>query len=231
MSPEDLYRSQEDSGATFAGPFDFEDAPRVEPMKAGRSSKNAWSNLRGAVQRFLGARVDRPWDEVHQELLATFGPSGISPRLLDQRLPDLVELDVIAEDDELLRRDHRTLGLTPLATLAVQRPVLYVCPATRRLRRFVPEDTRGKIRLSEWALVRQLGKRWYELTLAPIPATTPRAPTVDVVLRCIVDQPSQRLAGRLARLYGRDGVFAREKRQVGKAELALLRTSAPSASR
>jgi hypothetical protein len=143
--------------------------------------------------------------------------------MLEQRLLDLVEMDVIEEDGELLRRDPRSFTLSPLAALVTQRPLLYVCPSSGLLLRYIPEDTRGRLRLSPWEVVRQLGKRWYVLALEPIPPQPSRTPTVDVVLRCVVDHPSPRLVARLERLYGRGDVFAREKRQVGKAELERLR--------
>jgi hypothetical protein len=225
MCPEDFcWTQEEEDGAISPGTPGLDDPPQVESIKrGGRSSKRSWSNLRGQVGRFLAARLELPWEETRRELLATFGALGVPPRMLDQRLPDLVELDVIEEDGELLRRDPRSFTLSPLAALVTQRPLLYVCPSTGLLRRFTPEDTRGRLRLSPWELVRQLGKRWYVLTLEPIPPHPPRTPTVDVVLRCVVDQPSPRLAARLERLYGRSDVFAREKRQVGKVELERLR--------
>lgn len=224
MSPEDFHSHHEnDDGASFPRHFHLDDTPHTEPMKGGRSPKRSWNNLRGSVQRFLQARINQPWEAVHRELLATFGPSGISPRLLEQRIPDLVELDVIEEDGELMRRDERTMSLAPLSSISTQHAILYVCPATRHLRRYVPEDTRHRIQISESELVRQIGKRWYALTLSPIPTTPGRTLSVDVVLRCPVDQATPRLAAKLARLYGRAGVFASEKRQVGKAELERLR--------
>lgn len=203
-----------------AGP---EDLPSLEPMKPGRSSKRSWSKLRAQFQRFLQARLEQPWETTRHELLLTFGAAGVPPRILEQRLPDLVEQDVWREEGVLWCRDRSAIP-SLLERQAAQHPRLYVCPETGLLRRFVREDTRNRLQTSEWSLVRQLGKRWYEISLAPLPTTTPRRGiTEDVVLRCPVDAPSSTLVARLARLYGREGVYARDKRQVGKAELQRLR--------
>jgi hypothetical protein len=68
------------------------------------------------------------------------------------------------------------------------------------------------------------------LELAPLPGDQERQHQVDVVLAKIVNQASPALVARLAHLYGRAGVFARSRRQIGKAELEKLRADHHAAS-
>lgn len=197
----------------------YEDAPSREPMKATRSGRKARGDFLLQLRRFLLGNKERPWDDVYRELRATLCTTSTERRMLQGRLADLVALDVVLLGDELVRAGTQR----PLAQDAPPTN-LYVCPTSGLLSR-VKADDRHKIRVSEWELIRRVGKRWYLLSLAPLPAEGERPWCVDAVLRDAVNEPSPRLHEKLTRLYGRPGVFARDKRQLGKAELGRLRAA------
>lgn len=196
----------------------FEDAPSREPMKSTRGGEKKRGEFLLRLRRLLLAGRDRPWVDVHREISDTLCPTSADRRLLQGRLPLLVALDVADVGGELVRADTQQ----PLARSAPSTR-LYVCPTSGLLRRINLDDARDRVRLSEWELLRRLGKRWYLLALAPLPAEGERSMCLDAVLREAVNAPSPRLRDKLTRLYGRPGVYARGKRQLGRAEAEQLR--------
>jgi hypothetical protein len=201
----------------------LEDAPTREPMKASQSARKERADFLLLLRRFLLTNKDRPWADVYREMSTKLCTSNSERAMLRSRLPHMIALDVVAEGDELMRAEsHQPLAKAPPPSN------LYVCPHTGLLRRFSPDDARNRIQLSEWAMARRLGKRWYVLDLAPLPGESD-AQMADVVLRSPVNQPSAVLSAKLARLYGRPGIFARDKRQIGKAEVERLRAGQQAA--
>lgn len=205
-----------------------DDGPAHEPMRSRRSAQGDRGELVVLVRRFLLKNLGLPWEAVFRELQHTsFGASHATHRAVLLRIHDLVADDVVEHEGELARRSPHTGEVTPLSAETRQHPLLYVCPTSGVLRRHVPDDARNKIRLSENEQVRRLGKRWYFLTLAPIPEQAPaRRPIFDVVLRVSLADVTPRLRAQMQKLYGQPGVYACERRQISKAELARLRPGA-----
>lgn len=188
-------------------------------MRGRRSLEKEWSELQIQVRRFLKAHVGQPWVAVQRGFHARFDPPGSLGRMLRQYLPELVALDVTEQGGELVRPGRD--GLQPLSEACLPGERLYACPQTGLLRRFSSGNSRHRVVLSEHEIQRQIGKRWYQITLAPLadePAS--RVPCFDVVLGCLVNQPSRQLNAKLHHLYGRPGVFAASKRQVHRSLVA-----------
>jgi hypothetical protein len=222
--PNDLY--QRSRGAARSGHAGFEDASLREPMRGPRSLQKEWGVVLIQLRRLLLKNVGRPWDDVYREVCTIVGATHPLRKMLHQRLADLVATDVVEHGGELRRMDPRRQASQPLSSVASPFGLLYVCPTSSRLRRVAPDDAMHRVVLSDREMLRRLGKHWYHLVLQPIGSgDAARSTCFDVVLRRAVDEPSSSLKGKLAHLYGREGVFAASKRQVGKAEVERLRAS------
>ncbi|MBL8548581.1 MAG: hypothetical protein JNJ73_01245 [Hyphomonadaceae bacterium] len=210
------------------------------PLRArepnGPPRKTKWLNENLApLKRYLAAQAGRPWNKVYSEISAHLKPSST----VQQHVRDHIE-DIVA-----VRTRMRGGKVVTIGRYGAEAPLesdwrrLFVHPRTGLLRRNPHRPAIGQLaRLGREARARALAERmvevgpdtqlhlfgqdWFEVRLAPIRSRErTRAnglrelvvkPYVDVVKRAgLSDLP-------LAELYGREGVYAIDKRQISKAE-------------
>ena len=206
---------------------DPEHAPLREPISRGRGSKHLNENL-APLRRYLLGQVGRRWDAVHAEISA-----GL-------RLTSAVQRHVLEHLDQSVARHVRMVGERPaMPVMAVDgrplrpslwRDVVYVCPRTGLLRRTPPRGKqkpppeRDRVVVADGDQLQRLGGVWYHVHLEPVPPLPADCRRVtDVVTGLRLDDPEGRaLALRLYEQYGRMGVYAARKLQLGKRALARL---------
>lgn len=221
---------------------DTEDAgPMRQAMSPGRH--NGWDDmtrtLRSPVERFLLKQVGRPWDEVYSEVAAGAPVGSKAGQRLREVVENLVEITGVTiagegEEERILSSWGYSVG------------GLYVHPVTgllslpdfgRRGRRFwrrnrrqepevlpVPADGSGQ----ERRFVKVDGL-WYSVKLVPLPFSEAEVKNVpfserqDVILKdCVFGFERSLKYGSRFSQYWQGQYYAREKRQVGKQELALI---------
>ena len=223
------------------GAFD-EDARAHESLKH-RHMQRKWLNENlNPLRRWLERQVDRPWDKVYSELCAGIDVRSTVQQHIRQHVEDFVAVTVLVIDGELFVPGYS--GPEPL----VGRwggPRLYVDPRTGILRRNRKRDTvraqRRAERNSRWEVpcphprrivsdsvqLHRLDGVWYEVAIAPIPATPVglrrwTAPPYDVVLHCDARNFNgpRNVAPPNVGLYGKPGWYAVRRRQLNRTELA-----------
>lgn len=173
---------------------DSSDAPFL-PMKAGyRNLKSLNENLR-PLARYLEAQVNRPWNSVYREICAVIDGRNAVQRHILEHLRHYVAVHVRLVGGELIDLNSY-LGLGRL-----WQP-LYVHPRT--------------------GLLRRLDGQWFAVHIAELPSAP--AFVWDAVRRCHVvlklgTKPSANDERDREQLYGRRGVYAVWKRQLGAREL------------
>lgn len=224
--------------ATSRGTPDLEESPRCEGLRRRhRIRKSLNENLR-PLERWLGSQVGRPWNKVYAELCAGIDRRSTVQQHIHQHVDDFVARQVLRRDGELMVLD---VWSRPQPLKDRWAPKLYVDPDSgllrvnrlrERLRRQLrledereagtpPEDRRE---LSPWRQLHRRNGVWYEVELAPLPRSANGYDVAYDVLR----QAPVRVAGRPddkrfvasdCGLFGRDGVYARSKRQLNRDEL------------
>jgi hypothetical protein len=198
-------------------PRDPDDWPRREPMR--RHGKMLNENL-APLRRFLERRLGRDWNDVHREISATLSlRSAVQKHVLDH-LRMIVDCDVILVDGRPHHAAARNGKSYPVREL-------YVCPRTRRLMRVAPEPKRPRRRRSPERVALGDGRQawlidgiWYAIEFAWLPPRDERRGLRDVVARRSLTDPA--IEHELGRRYGRNDIYARQKRQLSKAELRSL---------
>ena len=211
-----------------------EETLRREPMSRGRGTKWLNENL-APLERYLRSQVGRPWDKVYSEICEGLRPTSAVQQHVRDHLADFVVVKTWHEDGEIV--GQLRWGSPVILTRSEYGPKFYVAPRTglllerRRVRRRRRELPDPSVRWDgPWRQLRRIDSVWYALRLSPIPIDPgERAWTRDRLLgRSLEDLlRTPRTDGPLSRAYGRDGVFAAEKRQLSKRELRRLRALPP----
>lgn len=207
-----------------------DDAPRRESMSLSRGTKWLNENLAPLV-RYLRSQVGRPWDDVYAEIARHVRPTNTVQQHVLVHLWQLVERDTWQEGNLVLARRYGRVLVMSRPGASVQ---FYVCPRTGRLRES-PMRRKGKhFRKRRQADIRWDGKdvelrkldgSWYAIRLAPIPAEPlERAAKRDVVFDLALAEvfEDEAAALRLRAMYGRDGIYAADKRRLTKKERSRM---------
>jgi hypothetical protein len=203
------------------------------PMKAGyRDLKSLNENLQ-PLARYLERQIGRPWDKVYSEIRAVIDGRNPVQRHILEHLGQYVAVHTRVVDGRLIDLGRQFLGLR-----GVWQP-LYVDPRTGLLRRnpdelswrrrdYARQQAKERERAQVWrelSAYRQLHRVngcWFEVDLAPLPPSPEvrwdalRRRTVNArasVANQGVDDQSTIDA------YGRSGVYAVSKRQLGAREI------------
>lgn len=227
-------------------PRDPDERPAREGMRERLGMSRKWlnENLR-PLQRWLDRQAGRRWDAVYAELCRNVDRRNTVQQHIHVHLRDFVEIDVYEREGRLyaIRRWNGTVAL------ADSHCDLYVDPRNgclmrneeafaRRVRARNEHRRAVHARQAGWregvrvldcgVQLHRLDGIWYRIELAPLPPPrrSSRNPgknvpgyAFDAVLHAPVgDCKHQRWS-----LYGRCGVYARSKRQLGQAELAGYR--------
>lgn len=197
-----------------------------EPPVREKRTKNLNETL-NPLKRYLASNVDRPWNKVYSEISAHLKPTSTVQQHVRDHLDDFVATKT--------RMKAGVVMVTP--RFGGERPLsedwclYYVHPRTGLLRkneRFKRWSTRmreakRKAEAELAARMRVLDEKtqahlfdgaWWEVKLAKIPVG---ALYTDVVHRAKLSRMAPE------KLYGRPGVFARDKRQLSKAEIKRLK--------
>lgn len=203
------------------------------PMKAGyRDLKSLNENLR-PLARYLARQVGRPWDAVYRDIRAVIdGRNAIQNHIL-QHVPDFVATHTRVVDGQVIDVSAQLLGVRRASQ------ALYVHPRTglllrnggtvswrARYRQSMEEknDKRANVwrELSPALQLHRLNDVWYAVTIAAMPPSP--ATAWDAARRCNVTQPTGVVRRRTVDAeaidrFGRAGVYAASKRQLGAREL------------
>jgi hypothetical protein len=207
-----------------------------EPLRASRGgrapksdklekTKNLNENL-NPLKRYLATNVGRPWNKVYSEISEHLKPTSTVQQHVRDHLEDFVAIKTRMKAGQVV--------VTPRfggeRALAEHHSLYYVHPRTGILRKNQHYQRSGArrraARLKEEA---EIAKRmrvidektqlhlfdgvWWEVKLAKTPAA---ARYEDVVYRSKLSELPA------IKLYGRDQVYAREKRQLSKVEIKKL---------
>lgn len=195
---------------------------------ASRTQKTKFLNeTLNPLKRYLASSVGRPWDKVYSEISAHLKPTSTVQQHVRDHLQDFVATKTRMKGGVVVVTP-RFGGERPLSEDA---SLYYVHPRTGLLRRNAHrQNWTERYRKARLAAEAELAARmrvidaktqlhllndgaWWEVKLAKIPL---QQDFVDVVHRAKLS------ALPLSKLYGREGVYARDKRQLGKAEVKKL---------
>ncbi|MGD9980642.1 MAG: hypothetical protein AB7H66_05250 [Hyphomonadaceae bacterium] len=197
-----------------------------EPQLRERKTKGLNETL-NPLKRYLASNVGRPWNKVYSEISEHLKPTSTVQQHVRDHLDDFVATKTRMRAGQVMVTP-RFGGERPLAE---DWSPYYVHPRTGLLRkneRFKrwSERTREARRKAEAELAQRMrvidantqahlfGDAWWEVKLARIPAGQLY---IDVVHRAKLS----RMAAD--KLYGRANVYARDKRQLSKAEIKRLK--------
>ena len=207
-----------------------------EPIKAkgarepkGKAQKTKHFNeTLSPLKRYLASNVGRPWDKVYSEISAHLKPTSTVQQHVRDHLRDFVAMKTRMKAGVVMVSPHWG-GERPLEE---DWSLYYVHPRTGLLRK--NEKTKrssARFREAQKKKEAERAKRmriidaktqlhlfgdgaWWEVKLAKIPV---RGEYIDVVHRSrLSDLPVETL-------YAREGVYARDKRQLSKAEIKKLK--------
>lgn len=197
-----------------------------EPKGREQKTKNLNETL-NPLKRYLASNTGRPWDKVYSEISEHLKPSSTVQQHVRDHLQDFVAIKTRMKAG-IVMVAPRFGGERPLSE---HHSLYYVHPRTGLLRknehyqrwgaRWRAERLKQEAALAlrmrvidEKTQLHLFDEVWWEVKLAKVP---PSAPYVDVVHRAKLT----RLGGE--KLYGRHGVYARDKRQLSKAEIKKLK--------
>lgn len=201
-----------------------EESSQFQPNGRGRGSKHLNENL-APLRRYLLQQVGRPWNKVHAEISAHLRLTSAVQRHVLEHLEHMVVKHVALVDRKPV---YAVDGQPVLANHRVD--LCYVCPVSGLLRAAPrrkwapPPAPRDRVVLGDGAHLQRISGVWYRLTMRPVPDRwTDRMGLVDVVLRTRLDSPDRSTLQRQLKLqYGREGVYAAHKQQLGKRALTRL---------
>lgn len=197
-----------------------------EPTKRPQKDKGLNETL-NPLKRYLASNVGRPWDKVYSEISEHLKPTSTVQQHVRDHLQDFVAIKTRTRAGVIMAA-NRWGGERPLSE---HHCLYYVHPRTKLLRKNEHYQRLG----ARWRAERvkeaaELAKRmrivddktqlhlfddaWWEVKIAYIPAS---AQYVDVVKRAKLST----MGGE--KLYGSHGVYARDKRQLSKAEIKKLK--------
>lgn len=220
-----------------------EEAPPKLGIRRGHL-RSKWLNEHlGPLRKFLARRAGRPWDVVYSEICAVIANRSTVKQHVLSHIPDLVAIDTKLVDGQVYGPTWRT-PFTPLRDLTQG---LYVDPLTGVLRRNDQRVTSGQRRrehekrkqaeldarrrtLSPTEQLHRVDGVWYYVRLARLPEGRKEARIVDgqrretivydkrwdMLLKAAVSSKDRTTSGDL---YGRPGLHAVAKRQLGFHEL------------
>jgi hypothetical protein len=203
------------------------------PMKAGyRDPKSLNENLR-PLARYLDRQTGRPWDKVYSEVRAVIDSRNPVQRHILEHLGQYVAVHTRMVDGHLIDLGKQFFGLR-----RVWQP-LYVDPRTGLLRRNPDEISwrrayrerqqakdceRAQVwrEVSAFLQLHRVDGSWFEVEIASLPP--PPEARWDVLRRRIVNARTSATHRRLddqsaVDVYGRSGVYAVSKRQLGAREI------------
>ncbi|MFT3807038.1 hypothetical protein [Arenimonas sp.] len=215
-----------------------EDAPSHEGIRRRHRDRKGLNENLSPLKRFLHRQIGRPWDKVYSEICAQIDRRNAVQRHIHQHIEDFVVVKVVVVDGVLCHRDGWR-GLQPLEQSRWH--ALYVDPVSGLLRRnkgfdrvrrqerkefgaartSMPENRRD---LSPWAQLHRRNGLWYLVDLAAIPSEREaEVRPIDALRHAAVQFAGRPVEGRFvgsdAGFFGRDGVYARRKRQLSAREL------------
>lgn len=220
-----------------------------EPIKAkgarepkGREQKTKRLNeTLNPLKRYLASNVGRPWDKVYSEISEHLKPTSTVQQHVRDHLEDFVAIKTRMKAGKVVVASARFGGERPLEQ---DHSRFYVHPRTGLLRKnehriartTLARDLREAKQAALDARMRVIDAKtqahlfngdWWEVKLAKIASQKLTdshgrisylvTPYTDVVRSAKLTKLS------LADLYGREGVYAAEKRQLNKAEIKRLK--------
>jgi hypothetical protein len=205
-----------------------DDTMRRDPMSRGRGTKDLNENLAPLV-RYLGSQLGRPWDKVYSEICERLRPTSTVQQHVRDHLEDYVVIHTWMEGGEV--HGHYPGHLPVVLSRPGAWRVFYVDPRDGELReqehapwpRYRADEPDPEVRWDgAWRQLRRIDGVWYAFRLAPIPdGANDRFCLRDRFLGRMLEDllRNAETNDALLRAYGRPGVFAAEKRQLGKREL------------
>lgn len=207
-----------------------------EPIRAkgarepkGREQKTKHFNeTLNPLKRYLASNVGRPWNKVYSEISEHLKPTSTVQQHVRDHLQDFVATKTsmkagsvmvtprfggerALQDDWCLYYVHPRTGLLrkneKYKRFSSRQREARKTQEAERAKRMRIIDAKTQLHLLE-------DGAWWEVKLAKIPA---RAAYTDVVHRSALSQLP------LATLYAREGVYARDKRPLSKAEIKSLK--------
>jgi hypothetical protein len=210
--------------------------------KLGRTYKTLNENL-APLQRYLERQVNRPWDKVWSEISQNLAVTSAVQQHVRDHVEDFVAITTFLKDGAVwvttrygkpvpLREGHRKLYVDP-RTGILRRDKHYASWQQKRCADQTAAQKHRATRVREIMPNVQLHRLddncWWEVRLAPIPMKTVSYPSrIGTQTYSIRDKFTDVVKhARLSRLpiaelYGRDGVFAANKRQLSRREIAHL---------
>lgn len=217
---------------------DLDASPRCEGLRRRHVERKHLNENLNPLRRYLEKQVGRPWDKVYSDICERIDRRNTVQHHIHQHIEDFVVTKVVVVAGVLCHRDGWR-GLQPLEDSRWHG--LYVDPSSGLLRRNKGRERlrrkdraeRETIRharqenrreLSPSSQLHRLDGVWYALELAPIPSEhEARIRPLDVLRHAPVQFAGRPVEGRFvgsdAGLFGRDGVYARRKRQLSAREL------------
>lgn len=211
----------------------IEELPGREPMSA--SWHNGWDDMtrthRTPVERFLRKQVGRRWDEVYSEVCAVAPKGTKAGQRLREVVANAVETSVFMDGEDIRCKWGYVVG------------DLFVHPQTGILS--LPESKRKRYRYQpkrDWEVVHapahggadahcfvKVDGIWYRVRLVPLPESEEAVKNIsfderfDVILKDYVwgTERAMKYGNRYRQVWGSD-VYARDKRQANKQEIALI---------
>lgn len=196
-----------------------------EPAKRAQKDKGLNETL-NPLKRYLATNIGRPWDKVYSEISEHLKPTSTVQQHVRDHLQDFVAIKTRMKAGKVMVASR----FGGERALEDHHSLYYVHPRTGLLRKNEHYQRWGaKWRAARLKAEAELAQRmrvidektqlhlfddvWWEVKLAKIP---PGALYTDVVHRAKLS----RMAGE--KLYGRPGVYARDKRPLSKAEKKKL---------
>jgi hypothetical protein len=197
-----------------------------EPKGRAQKTKHLNETL-NPLKRYLASNVGRPWNKVYSEISQHLKPTSTVQQHVRDHLDDFVAAKTRMQAGQVMAA-LRFGGERPVRETST---LYYVHPRTGLLRENENRVKRGQLaRQARAHAEAELAARmrviddktqlhlfdgaWWEVKLAKIPAG---ALYSDVVRRAKLSRMSAE------KLYGRPGVYARDKRQLSKAEIKRFR--------
>jgi len=221
-----------------------EDAPAKIGMQRGHYSRKWLNEHLGPLRKFLGRRVGRPWDSIYSEICAVIDTRSTVKQHVLSHIEDFVAVKTKLVDGKVYEIGSYSAVYTPLSDA---RQPLYVDPQTGVLmrnqervswqrkrreearRRQAEIEARRRI-LSPTEQLHRVDGSWYFVRLAVLPDARKELRVVngqrrelfvyekrwDVLRKSDVSSRDRTMSREL---YGRHGLYAAAKRQLGRREL------------
>lgn len=201
------------------------------------------------LKRWLHKQVHRPWDKVYAELCSGIDRRSTVQAHIFEHIDDFVERGAVMRDGQvwvsaswwgrggrapLEEASHVELFVHPLTGILLPNRRLREARAAQRTRHGTWAERRGDKPCAVYHVIdentqwHRVDGCWFEVTLAKFPERVDAAKReekrYDVLRRCMVTHggAGQRPAPDMpthASLYGRNDVYAANKRQLGRREV------------